>query len=424
MRESVLSLVAGPRSCSRARSCYSARWPARQKRTSYSATRRSRTCSRSSRASCATSCPETTSFGRCGGARCSCARCRSWPPQAIVSRDNSHSVASSRCSPECSTRSKQLPTTCAPLSTACGRSPATSWRSNASHAIALCSGVCDCACVPSAPPIRACTIHVSRPAALLCIRTQRSSARAPRTTRSRVCPPGMCSLLCARSTSRATRIGRQRRLLARPPRTGLRALALPSPQAQPQRKPSTKKSSNSEEEAARGPSESLTRAQAERALGSVGRASVHKLPERLQRHGVAREAGSRGARHPLLDGAGESGRRGAARIAAALRAAPAVLICYSQSYTQSSYCKAEANAAFRWDKPLVALCVEAGYVADYWLAIVIAAASSARPRRSSPRASSASCAPPPLGSRRSRLLPRVSFSPLSALLLLGSELLL
>ena len=39
--------------------------------------------------------------------------------------------------------------------------------------------------------------HHSRPgpAAVLCVRTQSSSARAPRTTRSRVCPPAMCSLL-------------------------------------------------------------------------------------------------------------------------------------------------------------------------------------------------------------------------------------
>ena len=39
-----------------------------------------------------------------------------------------------------------------------------------------------------------------------------------------------------------------------------------------------------------------------------------------------------------------------------------------------SYCKAEANMAFRAMIPMVAVCVEDGYEADYWLAVVISAA--------------------------------------------------
>ena len=39
-----------------------------------------------------------------------------------------------------------------------------------------------------------------------------------------------------------------------------------------------------------------------------------------------------------------------------------------------SYCKAEANTAFREMIPIIAVCVEDGYRADHWLAIIISAA--------------------------------------------------
>ena len=39
-----------------------------------------------------------------------------------------------------------------------------------------------------------------------------------------------------------------------------------------------------------------------------------------------------------------------------------------------SYCKAEANMAFRAKIPMIAVCVEEGYEADFWLAVVISAA--------------------------------------------------
>ena len=34
----------------------------------------------------------------------------------------------------------------------------------------------------------------------------------------------------------------------------------------------------------------------------------------------------------------------------------------------------EANAALRWDIPMLALCVEEGYKADYWLGVIISPA--------------------------------------------------
>lgn len=40
----------------------------------------------------------------------------------------------------------------------------------------------------------------------------------------------------------------------------------------------------------------------------------------------------------------------------------------------SSYCKGEANMAFRANIPMVVCCVEEGYEADYWLAVITAAA--------------------------------------------------
>ena len=39
-----------------------------------------------------------------------------------------------------------------------------------------------------------------------------------------------------------------------------------------------------------------------------------------------------------------------------------------------SYCKAEANMAFRSKIPMIAVCFEEGYEADYWLAVVTSAA--------------------------------------------------
>ena len=157
-------------------------------------------------------------------------------------------------------------------------------------------------------------------------------------------------------------------------RTGLRAFALPPPQQQARARPKQSAKKNLNSEAAPGANESLTRARAERALGSADAPvfmsyqsgfsdMVLRVKRALEARGIHCWMAQENLAGDVQDG-----------IAAALRAAPAVLICYSQSYTQSSYCKAEANAAFRWGKPLVALCVEAGYVADYWLAIVIAAA--------------------------------------------------
>ena len=34
----------------------------------------------------------------------------------------------------------------------------------------------------------------------------------------------------------------------------------------------------------------------------------------------------------------------------------------------------EANAALRWDIPMIPLCVEDGYEADYWLGVITSAA--------------------------------------------------
>ena len=39
-----------------------------------------------------------------------------------------------------------------------------------------------------------------------------------------------------------------------------------------------------------------------------------------------------------------------------------------------SYCKAEANMAFREMIPIIAVCVEEGYEADYWLGLINSAA--------------------------------------------------
>lgn len=34
----------------------------------------------------------------------------------------------------------------------------------------------------------------------------------------------------------------------------------------------------------------------------------------------------------------------------------------------------EANAALRWDIPMIRICVEEGYEADYWLGVITSAA--------------------------------------------------
>ena len=49
-------------------------------------------------------------------------------------------------------------------------------------------------------------------------------------------------------------------------------------------------------------------------------------------------------------------------------------IIINDCITTYSYCKAEANMAFRAKIPMIAVCVEDGYEADYWLAVIIAAA--------------------------------------------------
>lgn len=78
------------------------------------------------------------------------------------------------------------------------------------------------------------------------------------------------------------------------------------------------------------------------------------------------------------------------------------------------YCKAEANTAFRKDIPIVACCMEAGYEADRWLAVVISAAPGLDCSTDAKLAASLDRLEKELRAARRVIKPEYSFIPLAS----------
>lgn len=59
-------------------------------------------------------------------------------------------------------------------------------------------------------------------------------------------------------------------------------------------------------------------------------------------------------------------------MATAVEEASAVIMCLSSDYKESASCRSEGEYAFNLQKTIIPICVEAGYVADGWLAAMVA----------------------------------------------------